>query len=709
MADVTLETRLIGDSSDLMRALQQGVTAGDKFDKGIKKSAGGADTAMKTSGGSIMGTMKKIAGAAIAYFSIRAIAQFASGVIDAASDLQEAGTAVQEVFGDGYSTVRKFAEDAANSLGQSTLQALDAAKTFGVYGSAAGLAGEENAKFSTGLVTMASDLASFHNADPSDVIEAIGSGLRGEAVPLRKFGILLNEATLQTEAMKLGIYDGNGALTSQQKIMAANSAIMSQAGAATGDFARTQFGLANQQRILSANFTDFKASLGSVFLPLVQAGALVLNTTLMPALKSLAEFLQGKIGPAMEGFGEKAGPMLSGVGGKASEFFASVVEKAQPFIDAFMGLIPVVSPVIDLVLELATSFSPLMAIFDNSSSILPVVVGIITQLAGILTEILPSVIELGAAFGDAFVEVLGIVLPLIGSMIPMVGELLGALVPLIDPILGIVMALLPVVAVIGTLIGAILPPLISLLLAVVVPIVNMLTPALDFVAFVIGIVVTAIAGFIGWLIDLEKEAAKNGTGIGRTFEIMGDVIGAIFNGIGIFIGFLVDAFKKNFNTIVTMVKFVGGVFSSIFGAIGGFISGAFTTAVGVVKNGVNGIIGLVNGAIASINRLKVTIPDWVPKLGGMTFGLNLPSIPKLATGGTITSSGMAWVGERGPELVNLPRGASVIPNKQSMKMSADSSNRSDDSGPMDLSDESIDKLARALSGYNRQRGRQGDE
>jgi len=201
MADVTLETRLIGDSSDLMRALQQGVTAGDKFDKGIKKSAGGADTAMKTSGGSIMGTMKKIAGAAIAYFSIRAIAQFASGVIDAASDLQEAGTAVQEVFGDGYSTVRKFAEDAANSLGQSTLQALDAAKTFGVYGSAAGLAGEENAKFSTGLVTMASDLASFHNADPSDVIEAIGSGLRGEAVPLRKFGILLNEGD---EARHLG-------------------------------------------------------------------------------------------------------------------------------------------------------------------------------------------------------------------------------------------------------------------------------------------------------------------------------------------------------------------------------------------------------------------------------------------------------------------------------------------------------------------------
>jgi len=43
-------------------------------------------------------------------------------------------------------------------------------------------------------------------------------------------------------------------------------------------------------------------------------------------------------------------------------------------------------------------------------------------------------------------------------------------------------------------------------------------------------------------------------------------------------------------------------------------------------------------------------------------------IPGLAGGGTLTSSGLAMVGENGPELVNLPRGASVIPSIPSRKM-----------------------------------------
>lgn len=43
-------------------------------------------------------------------------------------------------------------------------------------------------------------------------------------------------------------------------------------------------------------------------------------------------------------------------------------------------------------------------------------------------------------------------------------------------------------------------------------------------------------------------------------------------------------------------------------------------------------------------------------------------VPRLADGGTLTSAGMTMVGEQGPELVNLPRGASVIPSIPSRKM-----------------------------------------
>ena len=72
------------------------------------------------------------------------------------------------------------------ALGQSKLEVLEAAGTFGVYGKAAGLSGKANAKFSSGFAGLATDLASFHNADPSAVVDALGSALRGEAEPMRQ-------------------------------------------------------------------------------------------------------------------------------------------------------------------------------------------------------------------------------------------------------------------------------------------------------------------------------------------------------------------------------------------------------------------------------------------------------------------------------------------------------------------------------------------
>jgi hypothetical protein len=41
--------------------------------------------------------------------------------------------------------------------------------------------------------------------------------------------------------------------------------------------------------------------------------------------------------------------------------------------------------------------------------------------------------------------------------------------------------------------------------------------------------------------------------------------------------------------------------------------------------------------------------------------INGPFLPGMAAGGTVTSSGMALIGEKGPEILNLPRGATVTP------------------------------------------------
>jgi len=203
-----------------------------------------------------------------------AIAGIAAAIvpaISAASDLEESMSKVTVIFGDGAKAVQDFSKTAAKSMGQSEASVLAAAGTFGTFGKAAGLGGTDLATFSNKFTTLASDLASFNNTTPEEAINAIGSALRGEAEPMRKFGVLLNDATLKSEAMALGIYDGSGALTDQQKILAAQSAIYKQTSDAQGDFTRTSEGLANSSRVMSAQMDNLQASIGKALLPAVQA------------------------------------------------------------------------------------------------------------------------------------------------------------------------------------------------------------------------------------------------------------------------------------------------------------------------------------------------------------------------------------------------------------------------------------------------------
>jgi hypothetical protein len=199
--------------------------------------------------------------------AIATITQVIGPAIKAASDFEEATSKVNVIFGQASKSIKDFAATAATSLGQSKQSVLDAAGAFGTFGKSAGLAGEDLALFTTDFVTLSTDLASFNNTTPEEAVQAIGAALRGESEPLRRFGVLLNDAALKSEAMRLGIYKGSGALTAQQKVLAAQAAIYKQTSDAQGDFARTADGLANSQRTLTALFKNLQIELGQKLLP----------------------------------------------------------------------------------------------------------------------------------------------------------------------------------------------------------------------------------------------------------------------------------------------------------------------------------------------------------------------------------------------------------------------------------------------------------
>ena len=190
-------------------------------------------------------------------------AAFAYDSLKAYSDLNETLNKSRVIFGDAAVAIEQFGSKANTALGQTKQQAIDAAANFGVFGQAAGLSGQELATFSTSLVSLSADLASFSNTSPEEAITALGAALRGESEPIRRYGVLLDDATLKAKAAALGIYSGTGALTQQQRVMAAYQVILEQTKNQQGDFARTSDGMANQLRILEATAKDLQVAFGS--------------------------------------------------------------------------------------------------------------------------------------------------------------------------------------------------------------------------------------------------------------------------------------------------------------------------------------------------------------------------------------------------------------------------------------------------------------
>ena len=217
-----------------------------------------------------LGRALKVGLAAGAAIGGAAIARFAGQSVTAASDLEEAFSKAQQVFGDATGRVEKFADTAVTDLGLSKQAALEAVGTFGNLATSFGIGQGKAAEMSTTLTQLAADLASFNNTRVEDAINALRSGLSGETEPLKRYGIVLQDTRLRAEAAALGLEVTKGALDPLVKSQAAYSLILKDSANAQGDFARTQDGLANTQRVLTAAVEDAKAEIGQGLLGAVE-------------------------------------------------------------------------------------------------------------------------------------------------------------------------------------------------------------------------------------------------------------------------------------------------------------------------------------------------------------------------------------------------------------------------------------------------------
>lgn len=170
----------------------------------------------------------------------------------------------------------------------------------------------------------------------------------------------------------------------------------------------------------------------------------------------------------------------------------------------------------------------------------------------------------------------------------------------------------------------------------------------------IALIVTAIVGLIAIIVLLWTKCEWFREGVMT-------IITTIWNAIQSTMDFIISIFTTVFNfiwgiisgvinSIISAFQKVANVVKSVFTSVKNAISSLFSGVANILKAPINGLITLVNKVIKGLNKIKM--PDWVPAIGGK--GINIPLIPKLATGTNyIAREGLAYLHE----------GEAVVPKK----------------------------------------------
>lgn len=149
-----------------------------------------------------------------------------------------------------------------------------------------------------------------------------------------------------------------------------------------------------------------------------------------------------------------------------------------------------------------------------------------------------------------------------------------------------------------------------------------------------------LAGLMKALFNLLQTAVSVG------WKVIKGLFSAAWDGLKTVVSNGVDK-------VVDFVKALPGRISSVAEGAFDSIKNAFTGAINFIIDAWNGL---------SFTLPKVTLPEALGggSVGGQSFGT--PNIPRLARGTDRFGGGVALVGEKGPELVTMPRGVQVVPN-----------------------------------------------
>ena len=347
-----------------------------------------------------------------------------------------------------------------------------------------------------------------------------------------------------------------------------------------------------------------------------------IGSAVMPILVKLSEKLI-ELMPTIQALMDKIGPI-------AADFIDKLL---PPLVDMADELLPVI-------LDAVASLLP--ALSEIAEELVPVIVDILKELLPVLIQVVSDVMPV-------LVDIIKMLTPILKQIMEFLSPILKLVLELISPLLDLVMTILtPILQLITALLAPLfelftdlLTPIFGIIQAFLAPLTDLLgellTPLCEVLAILLKPLIKLLDLILPPLLELLENFLEMESPFKGFFDMVGDAVSDMVNWFGE--GGLTKVFKK---------------FGEFFTGLWEGIQNAFKTAINWIIKGINTLIEGLN---------KIEPPEWLTKATGVT-GLNIKTIPLLANGGDIEAAGRVIVGERGPEVLDLPTGARVTPLSQ---------------------------------------------
>lgn len=283
----------------------------------------------------ITGLAKKAGATIAAAFAVKKLVNFSKQCIELGSDLAEVQNVVDVTFSTMSKKVDEFAKSAASSFGLSETMAKQYTGTFGAMAKAFGFSESAAYDMSTALTGLAGDVASFYNITQGEAYTKLKSVFTGETESLKDLGVVMTQSALDAYALANGYGKTTAKMSEAEKVALRYAFVQNQLATASGDFARTSGGWANQVRLLSLQFDSLKASIGqgliNAFLPVIKVMNVLLGKiqSVATAFANLTAKVFGKAQSSASGVAETVGDVGEAVSDTTSSAVSGVGDSAK--------------------------------------------------------------------------------------------------------------------------------------------------------------------------------------------------------------------------------------------------------------------------------------------------------------------------------------------------------------------------------------------